>query len=371
VRTSWILETMLALATVAGARGEPAVRITIRVVNSARVEDRTLAKSEKQAGRVLAQAGLEVTWQDCPAGAIGACAPELRRSEFWLHVANWKPEGRSMELLGFAAFDPDPTRGPSLSGVYYPMVKLMARNFGMEEAPVLGAALAREIGHLLGAHHSPTGVMRARFNRLNIEDMDKGGLLFGREDAARIRAGVKRRAIEQTSSGIRQPPATGVIVYVGQGSTLVAVLKRAERTVVEIFASIEVPLVFRNGRARAVEKTSVSIEMQLDDGEVPPESHPGAMAYAAPFANAGTRIHILCRRVLNPPRDAGSGVFLGHVMAHEIAHVLEGTDHHSAEGVMKAHWENADIWRMLSGPLPFDTTDADLIHAALDRQGSR
>jgi len=111
--------------------------------------------------------------------------------------------------------------------------------------------------------------------------------------------------------------------------------------------------------------------MQLDDGEVAPESHPGALAYAAPFANAGTRIHILCRRVLNPPRDAGSGVFLGHVMAHEIAHVLAGADHHSAEGLMKAQWGKADIREMLAAPLPIDPTDADLIHAALERRGVR
>ena len=371
MKTTWILETMLALATVAGARGEPAVRITIRVVNSARVQDRTLAKSEKQAGRVLVQAGIEVVWRDCSAGAIGACASELGRGEFWLHVANWKPERGSMELLGFTASDPDPARGAVVSGVYYPMVKQIASDFDMEAAPILGAGIAHDIGHLLGADHSPTGVMRAQFNRQNMEEMGMGGLFFDREQAARIRAGVKRRAIEQSNSGIRQPPATGVIVYVVQGSTSVAELRRAEQTVVEIFASIEVPLVFRNGRARAAERTSVSIEMQLDDGAVPSESHPGAMAYAAPFANAGTRIHILCRRVLNPPRDAGSGVFLGHVMAHEIAHVLEGTDHHAAEGVMKAQWGNADIRRMLSGPLSFDTTDADLIHAALDQQVSR
>ena len=274
-----------------------------------------------------------------------------------------------MKLLGFAALKPDPTRGPSLAGVYYPMVKQMASDFDMEEAPILGAAIAHEVGHLLGANHSLTGVMRARFNRQNMQDMAMGGLFFAREQAARIRAGVKRRDIEQSNSGISQPPATGVIVYVVQGSNPVSVLGRAERTVVEIFASIGVPVVFRNGQARAAERTSVSIEMQLDNGAVPPEFHPGAMAYATPFANAGTRIHILCRRVLNPPRDDGSGVFLGHVMAHEIAHVLEGTDHHAAEGVMKGQWENADIRRMLSGPLPFDTTDADLIHAALDRQG--
>jgi hypothetical protein len=370
VRTAGILGALLALA-VSGARGETAARITIRLVNSARVEDRTLAKSERQAARVLAHAGIEVVWRDCSAGAIGACASELGSGEFWLHVANWKPDGGSMELVGFVTFDPDLARGPILAGVYYPMVKQTASDFDIEEAPILGAAIAHEIGHVLGADHSLTGVMRARFSRQNMVEMDMGGLFFDREQAARIRAGVKRRTIEQSNSGIRQPPATGVIVYVVQGSTSIAVLRRAEGTVVEIFASIGVPLVFRNGRARAAGRTSVSIEMQLDDGEVPPEFHPDAMAYAAPFANAGTRIHILCRRALNPPRDAGSGVFLGHVMAHEIAHVLEGTDHHAAEGVMKAQWGNADIRRMLSGPLPFDTTDADLIHAALDRQVSR
>jgi hypothetical protein len=193
MKTTGILQALLALAAVSGVRGEAAGRITIRVVNSAKVEDRTLAESERQAARVLAQAGIEVVWQDCPAGAGGACTPELGGNEFWLQVANWKPEGRSMELLGFTAFDPDPARGPSLAGVYYPMVKQMARGFLMGEAPVLGAALAHEIGHLLGADHSPTGVMRARFNRLNIEDMDKGGLLFGRQEAARLRARVMRR----------------------------------------------------------------------------------------------------------------------------------------------------------------------------------
>ena len=207
MKTTWILETMLALATVAGARGEPAVRITIRVVNSARVEDRTLAKSEKQAGRVLVQAGIEVVWRDCSAGAIGACASELGRGEFWLHVANWKPERGSMELVGFVTFDPDLARGPILAGVYYPMVKQTASDFDIEEAPILGAAIAHEIEHLLGAD-SPTGVMRARFNRQNIGEMGKGGLLFDREQAARIRAGVKRRAIEQSNSSISQPPAT-------------------------------------------------------------------------------------------------------------------------------------------------------------------
>jgi hypothetical protein len=110
VKTAGILGTLLTLAAVSRAGGETAARITIRLVNSARVEDRTLAQSEKQAARVLAKAGIEVVWQDCSAGAIGACAAELGSGEFWLHVANSKPEGGLTALLGFTAFDPDPAR---------------------------------------------------------------------------------------------------------------------------------------------------------------------------------------------------------------------------------------------------------------------
>ena len=201
------VEALLALAEVSAVRGETAARITACVVNSAKVEERTLAQSEKQAGHVLAQAGIEVVWQDCSAGFGGACASELGRSEFWMHVANWRPAGRFTDLLGFTALDPDPARGLGRAGVYYPMVKQMASVFLMDEAPILGAAIAHEIGHLLGADHSLGGIMRARFSLLNMKDMDRGEFLFGRDQADRIRAVVMWRAVERSNAGGSPPSA--------------------------------------------------------------------------------------------------------------------------------------------------------------------
>jgi len=165
--------------------------------------------------------------------------------------------------------------------------------------------------------------------------------------------------------------APEVIVYVAQDNFSVGVLRRAELTAVRILSSIGVPIVFRDGEEpRVAEGAVVRIEMHLD-GRVPPSFHPGAMAYSTPFADSGARIHVLCDRVLSPSRDAGTGSLLGHVMAHEIAHILERSDRHSEEGIMKAQFAGADFQQMISGLLRFDPTDTDLIHSALEGRGTR
>lgn len=58
---------------------------------------------------------------------------------------------------------------------------------------------------------------------------------------------------------------------------------------------------------------------------------------------------------------------LGHVLAHEITHILQGIDRHSQEGVMKAHWTTEDIVQMARQPLPFEQKDVMLIHRGLER----
>jgi hypothetical protein len=155
--------------------------ITVRTVNSARVAPGVLASGQKLASRLLADAGVEIVWHDCSAGEVGPCAKELGACEFWLHVANWRPVHGSGELLGFMAV------GGSVAGVYYPKIRQLATNFQIEQGDALGAVLAHEIGHLLGAGHRLTGIMCAQFNRQSMVQLSQGGLLFGKDQAEGMR----------------------------------------------------------------------------------------------------------------------------------------------------------------------------------------
>jgi hypothetical protein len=185
MKTNVVLSAMLALAAVANGQ-TPAVRISVRVVNSAKVADKTVAESERAAAAVLEQAGIAVTWRDC---SNGVCPEDLASGEYWVHVAAWKPAGSSSECLGFTTVADEP-----VAVVYYPMVREMAGNYSLEEVLILGAALAHEIGHLLGAGHAASGVMSPVFNRERIVAMAQGALLFAPAQAARMRVEARRQA---------------------------------------------------------------------------------------------------------------------------------------------------------------------------------
>ncbi len=60
-------------------------------------------------------------------------------------------------------------------------------------------------------------------------------------------------------------------------------------------------------------------------------------------------------------------IFLGHILAHEIVHVLQGVAWHSEAGVMKGQWTAEDMTLMKLGSLPFAPKDVQLIRRALER----
>jgi hypothetical protein len=96
---------------------------------------------------------------------------------------------------------------------------------------------------------------------------------------------------------------------------------------------------------------------------------PGRLAYAMPFER--THIVVFHDRVLAAARTSGMRPLLGHVLAHEIVHVLQGVVHHSPTGVMKAQWDYDDYVEMSRGRLRFTEEDLRLIRMGLANRSPR
>ena len=96
---------------------------------------------------------------------------------------------------------------------------------------------------------------------------------------------------------------------------------------------------------------------------VPP--HPGlsessfGVSYLSP-EGIGCYSYVFYARIAEQHRrnEQNAAVLLGHVMAHEIAHLLLGTNSHSASGIMRAHWYPQELASADKGLLLFTPDQA-------------
>ena len=82
------------------------------------------------------------------------------------------------------------------------------------------------------------------------------------------------------------------------------------------------------------------------------------------FATAPTYASVYyesARRLIQTVTDSNSNisVILGCLIAHEIGHLLLGTDQHTASGIMQASWDIHQIQRALRGTLGFSSQQAE------------
>jgi hypothetical protein len=88
---------------------------------------------------------------------------------------------------------------------------------------------------------------------------------------------------------------------------------------------------------------------------------PGALAYALPYE--GVHIEVFYDRLTGP--DGVDPSLLAHVLVHEITHILQGVNRHSASGIMMAHWDDDQYMHMKTKPLTFTAYDVELIYKGL------
>jgi hypothetical protein len=135
----------------------------------------------------------------------------------------------------------------------------------------------------------------------------------------------------------------------------------------ELFEKIGVRLVWHSGKPRAQSGDGhVEIGMRLV-GRAPCELPPGVMGFAFPYRKAKKEVVLYQDRVLHLTKRyaALADLALGYVLAHELAHVMQGIDRHSDSGVMKSHWSPGDLATMCGLRAGFDDADAGLIRNGL------
>jgi hypothetical protein len=112
--------------------------------------------------------------------------------------------------------------------------------------------------------------------------------------------------------------------------------------------------------------TTVLVRVLVVSSPGPANISPTALAYATPFNNHPT-IFVLYNRLVDTVarRPQMLSRLLGHVLAHEIGHILQRSDRHAESGVMKAGWSNVDYEAMARAPLPFTPFEIEVMQDGL------
>jgi len=142
------------------------------------------------------------------------------------------------------------------------------------------------------------------------------------------------------------------------------ILQSGEQAAAHIFSSIGVEL-----RWSCDERAPNAISIRLA-ARVPKQFGKETLAYAFPFARQGVRITVFYHRLepLFEEHQGYAGSIFGHVLAHEIAHVLERVDSHSQTGIMRGRWDENDFVSMKFNAFRFAPEDRQSIRENVEQQ---
>jgi hypothetical protein len=152
-----------------------------------------------------------------------------------------------------------------------------------------------------------------------------------------------------------------VSVHFNIGNPPAQIVFRAKGLASQMFAGAGVGIIWHShlqGANRNLQPILIDIAPNS-----PERFNRGILAFTQPFG--GNHVTIFWDRLKGTYNDTSTTALLAHVLVHEITHILQRSDHHSSEGIMKAYWTPKDILQMMWEPLSFDCRDIELIHAGL------
>jgi hypothetical protein len=182
--------------TVFARENNPSPMITVQIYNYSQASPGILAGAEREAGRILREAGLRVVWLECPvgpstAGPQGLCERASEATDIRLRMLAAPIQNKFQDsVFGF-------TIHPVLASVYYEFAWRLAKRDDAEfEIPIiLGCVIAHELGHLLlGPNgHSAGGIMQGEWGPKQLRMSLMGGLVFTSQQSKLMRAQARTR----------------------------------------------------------------------------------------------------------------------------------------------------------------------------------
>ncbi len=192
--------------------GRRPAEISIRVYNYADVPQQIVAITKMEIAKILNQAGVMSRWIDCPASSNAtedqaACQERMASAELAIMIfRKFKPPNGVTRDTQLGSAEVLSNRQPG-HYVYLSYDHIMESSYlgGLCSPETLAQVAVHEIGHVLfrSTEHSPTGIMRARWDRQDFKNAVTANLLFTPQQAETLQAEVSVRTKEAAAEGSR------------------------------------------------------------------------------------------------------------------------------------------------------------------------
>jgi hypothetical protein len=164
-----------------------------------------------------------------------------------------------------------------------------------------------------------------------------------------------------------KPPAPDPLKVCVTGHGEFGALTQAQEIASHIFARIGIHIDWYHDDRHCKNPLEEFINV-LVSADAPANQHPDALAYTRLYDHP--HIEVFYNRVANTVDPLRVPALLGHVLAHEIGHTLEGTASHTETGLMKARWDEYDLLRLSFHPMSFTSADVSLIYQGIAQRSA-
>ena len=402
-------------AQAAGGDEKPRPKITLRVYDYARVPTPILVSAEGEAEKIFRKAGVDTEWLDCRLSAAEPRTPAFERpfttSDLILRLL---PPSMAQTIavqnneVGMAlAVDETPATDAL---TFCQRVLDLARTGYTYEQEILPAAMAHEIARLAldSNTDSATGIMRAKWNRDELELARLGRLLLTPDQSELIRAeprarlsgpalpppgligadesGIGPRLVAQAVLATKEASSYRLIVRMHNYALVKpTLLSPAKHVAGQVFSAIgielswfDVPLThaeLANSTGSLLHPRGAVVDVSILPRSMSALARlPGRTLGSTPMAHEGDRAtvaSVYCDRIEREAchTSASTAQLLGYTIVHELGHMLLRTSHHASTGIMIAKWRPVDLQRAAQGLLGFTPQQAEDVRAEIGDRG--